>query len=334
MIYNQTRSKNIHMQQTNNCETYENAVLGSVLLDPGIISVLSKSLGPEDFYKSANKKLYALMVGMHKSNIPIDMMTIFERAREQKADRAIGGAQRLIYLTETTPASANFKYYMEKVKAASEKRCFVTTLTSLATEVSGDEISVAEARGLLNEMEPASKTPSGLKMICASDITPGSATVHSLWGEVLYPSCITQINSEPGVGKTTFVYNLCIAGSKGSPFLGIEFAGPLRVLYIDVETPGWKRAIKLCTITEGQLPERLFFLESLDMHSQFTELLTLCSNERMDLVVFDTQSRIFNLENENDNSDANRMMTMLRRLVTECGCAVVLGLPPYNSTRF
>jgi len=200
----------------------------------------------------------------------------------------------------------------------------VEQIESIITGVTLDTLSLDDAKFMINKISSKQQRPSGLKMICAKDITPSSAPVQSLWGEVLYPCCITQINSEPGVGKTTFVYNFCIAGAKGSTFLGIEFSSPLRVLYIDVETPSWKRAIKLATITEGALPESLFFLESLDMHSQYSDLLALCADERIDLVVFDTQSRIFNLDNENDNSDANRMMNMLRRLVRECGCSVVL----------
>jgi len=176
----------------------------------------------------------------------------------------------------------------------------------------------------LNDMESSSPLRSKLKFICAKNISPQSLSVQLLWGEMLYPECITQINSEPGVGKTTFVYNLCVQAATGGQFLDIPFSCPLKVLYIDVETPHWKRAIKLSTITDGQIPGGLCFLDSLDMHSQFAELLCAAKDEGFDLIVFDTQSRIFNLENENDNSDANRMMNMLRRLVSECSCSVVL----------
>jgi len=134
------------LQNINN-EQFENAVLGAILIDPSIMSKVSASLKPEDFYKTANRKLFELFVHMHSNTVPIDMMTVFECAREKKTDSAIGGAQRLVYLTETTPVSANFAFYAQKVKEASDKRTFVSTLTTLAQEVSGER-SVSQKPGV------------------------------------------------------------------------------------------------------------------------------------------------------------------------------------------
>ena len=113
--------------QTINSEEYENAVLGSILIDPKVM--VSTDLNADDFYKTANKKLYSLLAKMHELGNPIDLMTVYEFAREQRLDSAIGGTQSLIYLTETTPSSANFKYYADKVLEASQK-------TKILTEIS------------------------------------------------------------------------------------------------------------------------------------------------------------------------------------------------------
>ncbi len=305
-------------------EQFENAVLGSILIEPKIMDEVSVALRPDDFYKSTNKKLFEVLEDMHKNSAPIDLMTVFEYAKQKKADKNIGGPQRLIYLTETTPVSANFAYYVKKVKDASERRSFVDTCSCISKELEQGKISVPEAWGLIAEMESSVTMRSGLKFTAASDITLNTESVQSLWGEVIYPQCITQINSEPGVGKTTFVYNLCIDGVKGSRFLDIPFSKSIKVLYIDVETPGWKRGVKLNSISPDEVPAGLYFLDSLDMHTQFSELLCLCKNMGFDLIVFDTQSRIFNLESENDNAEANRMMHLVRRLVSEAGAAVIL----------
>lgn len=305
-------------------EQFENAVLGSILIDPKIMDEVSAVLTPEDFYRTGNKRLYEVLKDMHENAVPIDLMTVLERAREQKSESTIGGPQRLIYLTETTPASANFAFYVNKVKEASRRREFVDTFAGLSKEVEQGTLSVPEAWGLVAEIEWSMPVRSGLRPVCGSDITVQKDSVQTLWGEVIYPQCITQINSEPGVGKTTFAYNLCATGAEGGEFLGISFSKSLKVLYIDVETPAWKRALKLTSICDGKIPARLYFLDSLDLHSQFSELLSLCKTSGYDLIVFDTQSRIFNLESENDNTEANRMMLLIRRLVTDAGAAVVL----------
>lgn len=83
-------------------EQFENAVLGSILIDPKIMDEVSAVLTPEDFYRTGNKRLYEVLKDMHENAVPIDLMTVLERAREQKSESTIGGPQRLIYLTETT----------------------------------------------------------------------------------------------------------------------------------------------------------------------------------------------------------------------------------------
>ncbi|NIP37636.1 MAG: AAA family ATPase [Candidatus Dadabacteria bacterium] len=305
-------------------EQFENAVLGSILIDPKIMDEVSGALTPDDFYRTGNNKLYEVLLNMHKDSVPIDLMTVFEKAKEHGVGKEAAGPQRLIYLTETTPASANFAYYVKKVKDASQRREFLDTYAGISKEVEQGTLSVPEAWGLIAEMESSVTTRCGLEFISAKDIALNTESVQSLWGEVIYPQCITQINSEPGVGKTTFVYNLCVNGIKGSRFLDIPFSKSIKVLYIDVETPAWKRAVKLQSISADEMPGGLYFLDSLDMHTQFAELLLHCKNMGFDLIVFDTQSRIFNLESENDNAEANRMMHLIRRLVSEAGAAVIL----------
>jgi len=112
----------------------------------------------------------------------------------------------------------------------------------------------------------------------------------------------------------------------GNKFLNIAFPKQLKILYVDVETPHWKRNVKLHTISEAgePLPENLYFLNTLELKSDFFSLLNLCNKEKYDVVILDTQSRILNLEQENDNSQANRMMCLLRRLSNDTGCSIVL----------
>ena len=305
--------------QTINSEEYENAVLGSILIDPKVMDSLSTDLNADDFYKTANKKLYSLLAKMHELGNPIDLMTVYEFAREQRLDSAIGGTRRLIYLTETTPSSANFKYYADKVLEASQKRKILTEISLVYKGISNGTISGNDAGIRLNKIDAYRSEHSNLVPVSAYDLEDTAQPVQSLWDEMLYPACITQINSEPGVGKTTFVYNLCITGANGGSFLGIPFSSPLKVLNIDVETPVWKRGIKLKTITDGRLPRELYFINALNLSLQFSELLGLCKKEKYDLVVFDTQSRIFNLEHENDNAEVNKMMELLRKLVSDTG---------------
>ncbi len=147
------------------------------------------------------------------------------------------------------------------------------------------------------------------------------------YGEIfsINPEAIIQVNAEPGVGKTTLFYNLCLYGAMGKEWLGIPFSKTIKSLYIDVETPKRKRKHKLRAICEEEaLPKDFYLLDWLDLKEDFHKLLSLCKRERYDVVVLDTQSRIFGMERENDNSEANQLMGLLRKLANETGCCIVL----------
>ncbi|HVY55926.1 MAG TPA: AAA family ATPase, partial [Thermodesulfobacteriota bacterium] len=73
-----------------------------------------------------------------------------------------------------------------------------------------------------------------------------------------------------------------------------------------------------------ELPRDFHILEHLDLREDFNGLLKIARRERYDLVVLDTQSRIFAMEKENDNSEANYLSGLLRRIANETGCAILL----------
>jgi hypothetical protein len=72
------------------------------------------------------------------------------------------------------------------------------------------------------------------------------------------------------------------------------------------------------------LPENLHFLNSLNLRSDFADLLILCKKEKYDLAIFDMQSRVFAMEKENDNSEATHLLGLLRQLTNESGCGIAL----------
>ncbi len=145
----------------------------------------------------------------------------------------------------------------------------------------------------------------------------------SVWADVIYPKCITQLNSEPGAGKSTLAYNLCALGAMGQPFLDIPFSKKLKSLYVDLETPDFLIRHKIELIS-GELPGDLHVLDRFDLKDDFREFLSLCKEERYDLVVLDTQSRALAMEKENDNAEANYMAGLLKRVAKEAGCAILL----------
>jgi len=283
-------------------------------------------LQPEDFYSDKHQKLFRTMLDMHSKGISIDIVTLSNELNSKGLIDEIGGAYNLTHLEEMCPSSANFKHYSDILKELSNKRKLSEKLTGIVSDINNNKIDYASAAAKLDEMDVGYSSKSNLVPVSAKDLGKDFEPVETLWGEILYPACITQVNSEPGVGKTTFFYNIGINGALGNKFLNISFPKQLKILYVDVETPNWKRNLKLHTISDAgkPLPENLYFLNTLELQSGFYSLLNICKKEKYDVVILDTQSRILNLEQENDNSQANRMMGLLRRLSNETGCSIVL----------
>jgi len=305
----------------------EQAVLGSILMDSGAINEVFEILTTDDFYKEAHRIIFNAMTDLHKNSIPIDVLSLYERLKGSgNLLEDVGGSGYLSYLPEVVPSPVNVGYYAKKVEETANQRRLSTVCMGVDRKLKEGKLSCIEASEILRSQTDyiLNSNTDSLNFFTAKDLE-GIEPVESVWGDMIYPECITQLNSEPGCGKTTFGYNLCIFGALGKEFLGVGYKKPIRSAYIDLETPNWKMKNKLDSIcSEFEVPETLFFRRAFSLNSDLQGLIKFCKDEDIDLVVFDTQSRVFEQEKENDNSEANRIMALLRRLVNETGCALLL----------
>jgi KaiC/GvpD/RAD55 family RecA-like ATPase len=147
--------------------------------------------------------------------------------------------------------------------------------------------------------------------------------IERLWGDFLFPGSIHLLSGETGVGKTTFLYNLAVKASRAEEFAGIPFNKPLRTLYLDLETPDNLQRQKVKVIA-SEKPSGVFFVATANIQTDFIELQYWVRKLKIDLVIVDTINEAFNTESEDDNAEANRQMNVVRRLVKEGNCSVIL----------
>src|SRR5437764_10132375 len=89
----------------------EEAVLGSILIDPEALITLAALLKPEDFYRERNGVIYAAMLSLHERREPVDYLTLAdELQREEKYEEA-GGLPYLASLLSVVPTSAFADHY-------------------------------------------------------------------------------------------------------------------------------------------------------------------------------------------------------------------------------
>lgn len=272
---NSLLGSNLILPQAENSEI---SILGSIIQEGKLIKKTA-DLSANDFYKEKHQTIFSIMKDLKLRDVPIDISILHEEIRKAGKEEITGGFNYLGYLVEITPSTANFDYHFKAMREASHNRKLWEKAERLkqAIQNGANEEVISELQSQVSREEPSYEPR--LKPISAKNL-PDTQQVESLWAELLYPSCITQVNSEPGVGKTTLFYNLCLYGSLDLPFLDIRFSKILKVLYVDLETLVWLRKKKLETIYPKELPENLYFLDSLSLKRDFSHLLTLCCREK------------------------------------------------------
>lgn len=94
----------------------EQAVLGSLLIDPRAIERISAFLRPPDFYLPINGEIFASMLALFERDMPTDLVTVSDRLDAHGRLDDIGGAIYLASLANTVPTSINVEHYARIVE--------------------------------------------------------------------------------------------------------------------------------------------------------------------------------------------------------------------------
>lgn len=99
----------------------EQAVIGSMLIDPACITDVMCKTCADDFYLEANKNIYETMRQMHFNGKRIDPVMVLDRMKPTAQDRA-ETQQYLMELMQVTPTAANVMKYVEILNSETMKR--------------------------------------------------------------------------------------------------------------------------------------------------------------------------------------------------------------------
>ncbi len=112
----------------------EQAVLGSMLLEEEAIVQAAEILEDAAFYKDAHRKLFAALLALYKTNVPVDIVTVTEELKKRNRLEEVGGASYLATLTSVVPTAANAEHYCRIVKQKAILRNLIRATTQIATE--------------------------------------------------------------------------------------------------------------------------------------------------------------------------------------------------------
>ncbi len=215
----------------------EQAVIGSMLIDPECIPQVIELLRPDDFYIEENRRIFETIYSMFNNAMRIDAVTVLDQLKGAGLYDDAGGRAYLMQLMDVTPTAAGVREYAAIVRDKSMLRAIAAAgaeIEKLALEGGGAAADIAELaeQKIYNvrqgrEIKGLSPIKSVIMDLYAqldersrsdSDI-PGLTTGfrdldHALTG--LNKSDLILVAARPGMGKTAFALNIALNAAKAS----------------------------------------------------------------------------------------------------------------------
>ena len=214
----------------------EQAVLGSILIDPRCVADVIGVLRADEFYVEANKNIFETVFSMFNYSQKIDAVTVLNELRSRGYANE-GSRDYLMRLMEITPTAANVMEYAAIIKDKALLRSVAdagTEISALALEAGGDGQTVLDSAEQkvyairqgrsVGGLEPVKKVlvdvytklneaaKSGARIPGMSTGLPDVDT--AIMG--LNNSDLIIIASRPGMGKTTIALNMALHVAKTS----------------------------------------------------------------------------------------------------------------------
>ena len=131
----------------------EEAVIGSLLIDPDAVLKVAVSLKAEDFFSETNRVIYHACLALYQRNEVINQITLAHELMRQDNLEQIGGAAFLSHLISNVPTSLHVEYYAQIVSNSALMRRLIAAagqIGALGYEASPDvEASLNKAEDIL-----------------------------------------------------------------------------------------------------------------------------------------------------------------------------------------
>jgi replicative DNA helicase len=122
----------------------EEAVLGSVLINPDALFEVASFLQPDDFFIVRNGWVWEAILRLQERNEQIDYVTVVEELRQQERLEEIGGAAYVTYLINHTPSSIYTETYGRIVERAAIRRRMLSAASDIARLAHEEDADINE----------------------------------------------------------------------------------------------------------------------------------------------------------------------------------------------
>ena len=341
----------------------EEAVLGSLIIDPEAIHEISTFLNARDFYRDGNQKIYAVILELAEKNKGIDHVTISHELKMNDDLEDIGGEGYVIGLPNATPTSINIKGYAEDVKDCAIRRDMVIAATAIANLAFENEKSektldraeqlIFNIRGDLNKGTSDGSIKDWAKMYMdemeylaqnegeMSGLPTGFLDIDRGLGG-LQRADLVIVGARPSMGKTSFLLQIAMNNVKLGNNVGIfsleMSANKLverivssntridsqRLRRADLEPDEWKKFYKQI----GELSERGLFISDdlgLSVHQIKAKARRWHARYGLDMVMVDYLQLIDEPNQQNRNLEIGVISRGFKQLGRELNVPIVVA---------
>ena len=116
----------------------EQAVLGSLLIDPDAIIKIASSLRDADFYRERHQWIYAALLALHERREPADFVTLVDELERNEQLETVGGPAYITELINSTPTAIYVDHYARIVERTATLRRLIGAAGQIA-ELAYDE---------------------------------------------------------------------------------------------------------------------------------------------------------------------------------------------------
>lgn len=213
----------------------EQAVLGSLLIDPDAIVKIASFLRPEDFYRERHSWLYETMLLLNERREPLDMVTLSDELERREQLAEVGGPAYISDLINSTPTSINVEYYGQIVARTALLRRLISAAGKIA-ELAYDEaqppdqvleraeqliFGISESR-IHRDLVPIDSIMQDVVdrldfLARNQDTMMGVSTGFNALDTMLggfQPSDLIIVAARPGMGKSSFALSIALNAAK------------------------------------------------------------------------------------------------------------------------